>query len=751
MKHLLTIIILLITTLTHATTLTVKQDGTGNYSVIQNAVNNATVGDTILVWPGTYYENIAFIGKNITLASLMLTTGDENYKYSTIIDGNNTGSCVIFISGETDAVLFGFTLQNGSGYLDININETYGGGVFMDHSSASIYNCVIKDNKSTHFSGGVRCAEFSNLFLSGTSIFRNQSYGTGGLSIGYESIVIFDSINKCSIYNNYAGAGCDITQGNHEIPMHFVFDTFSVLLPTPYFIYSSDGFGHQSEFYTYSIDNGFFNPIDADLYVNPVTGDNNNDGITPYEPFKTIAYALSSIAIDTINKNTIHLANGYYCDSTNGERFRLNIRPFVNIIGENRDGVILDGRYLTNIASGNTEVSDYSFAKMTMKRGGIVREDGWQIGSSFVGMYQQNDNIVFDSIVFTDGWSRNPTFYPVRCNNVTIKNCEFINTIGGVALRLGSENEDSMFVYNCKFINNMPDYNNPDLTFGKALSILGEESVKVIANSLFTGNNKQTISNWLSDNLYLINCTFTENTLISNTFSSISSHDASLYMYNCISYNEGNIPLSLTYYETQDTVVMEIYNSLIEGGEESIYVQPGLTKLHYDETNIDANPLFYGGAEYPYNLSDLSPCIDAGTLDLPAWIELPEFDLAGNPRIVGETIDMGAYEWNPTVGVNEYQSIKREKEKLLSVAPNPFSTSTIISAKFPVKSHVKLEIYNNYGQRVKAFMDEVTLPGASHIIWLGDDYNNQALPTGIYHIVMFVDEKEVESLKLIKK
>ena len=156
-------------------------------------------------------------------------------------------------------------------------------------------------------------------------------------------------------------------------------------------------------------------------------------------------------------------------------------------------------------------------------------------------------------------------------------------------------------------------------------------------------------------------------------------------------------------------------------------------------------------AEQNTPLSDLSPCIDAGTLDLPAWIELPEFDLAGNPRIVGETIDMGAYEWNPTVGVNEYQSIKREKEKLLSVAPNPFSTRTTISASFPVKSHVKLEIYNNYGQRVKALMDEVTLPGASHIIWLGDDYNNQALPTGIYHIVMFVDEKEVESLKLIKK
>jgi hypothetical protein len=308
-----------------------------------------------------------------------------------------------------------------------------------------------------------------------------------------------------------------------------------------------------------------------------------------------------------------------------------------------------------------------------------------------------------------------------------------------------------MYIYNCKFIDNMPDYNNPYLTLGIALSILGEESVKVIANSLFTGNNQQTISNMLSDNLYLINCTFTENTLITNTASSISSHDASLYMYNCISYNEGNQPLSLTYYETQDTVVMEIYNSLIEGGVGSIYVQPGLTKLHYDETNIDADPLFYGGDEYPYNLSDLSPCIDAGTLELPDWINLPEFDLAGNPRIVGETIDIGAYEWNPTVGVNESQPIKKQKEKLLAAAPNPFSTQTTINVKFPAKSHVKLDVFNNSGLRVKALMDGVTLPGASHIIWFGDDNYNQLLPTGIYYVVMFVDDKDIETLKLIKK
>lgn len=734
-----------------ANTLTVKQDGTGNYTIIQDAINATVDRDTVIVWPGTYYENVDFTGKNITLTSLMLTTGDEIYKYSTIIDGNHNSSCVIFMGGETEAVLYGFTLQHGSGYRNIYIDETYGGGVYMDHSSASIYNCIIKDNKSTHFSGGVHCAEYSNLFLSGTSIFRNHSYGTGGLGVGYECVAIFDSINKCSIYNNYAGVGCDITQGNHEISMNFVFDTFSVLLPTPYFIYSSDGFGYQIENYTYSIDNAFFDPIDADVYVNPINGDNINSGLTHDDAFKTIAFALSSIAIDTINKNTIHLANGYYCDTTNDERFQLNIRPYVNIIGESRDGVVLDGRHLTNIAKGNTEVSDYSFKKMTMKRGGFVKAAGWQIGSAFAGLYQQNDNVVFNSIIFTNGWGAySGSLCPIRCNNITIKNCEFIHTKGGAALRLDGEEGDTCRVFNSKFIDNMPDYNNPEYLIGKALSTIGRSAVHIIVNSLFTGNNRNTVSNGFFDDLYLINCTFTGNTLVVNTGSSIGNHDANLSMYNCISYDEGNHPITLYFTEAQDTIQVEIYNSLIEGGKESIYIEPGPTKLIYDETNIDTDPHFYGGPEFPYNLSDLSPCIDAGTLELPDFIELPEFDLAGNQRIYGETIDMGAYEWNPTVGVDEYRPIKKEKEKLLKAVPNPFHGSTTISANFTTKSYIKIEVYNNYGQRVRVLMDGPTYPGASQIIWYSDDDNNQLLPAGVYHVVMFVDDKEVEGLKIIK-
>ena len=44
------------------------------YATIQAGIDAATNSDTVLVQPDTYFENIDYIGKNITVASLFLTT-----------------------------------------------------------------------------------------------------------------------------------------------------------------------------------------------------------------------------------------------------------------------------------------------------------------------------------------------------------------------------------------------------------------------------------------------------------------------------------------------------------------------------------------------------------------------------------------------------------------------------------------------------------------------------------------------------
>jgi hypothetical protein len=73
-----------------AITITVPQ----NQPTIQTAINSAQDGDIILVSPGTYFENINFLGKAIKVKS-------KKGASQTIIDGGSNDSVVTFTSGET--------------------------------------------------------------------------------------------------------------------------------------------------------------------------------------------------------------------------------------------------------------------------------------------------------------------------------------------------------------------------------------------------------------------------------------------------------------------------------------------------------------------------------------------------------------------------------------------------------------------------------------------------------------------------
>jgi hypothetical protein len=111
-----------------ATTLHV---GSGqSYTTIQSAIVAAGRGDTVLVEPGTYYENLDFLGKAITVTS-------SSGAALTILDGQYKGPVVQFVSGETrGAVLSGMTVRNGGNY------ESLSGGQSFQAAGGSMWRIV---------------------------------------------------------------------------------------------------------------------------------------------------------------------------------------------------------------------------------------------------------------------------------------------------------------------------------------------------------------------------------------------------------------------------------------------------------------------------------------------------------------------------------------------------------------------------------------------------------------------------------
>ena len=85
--------------------------------------------------------------------------------------------------------------------------------------------------------------------------------------------------------------------------------------------------------------------------------------------------------------------------------------------------------------------------------------------------------------------------------------------------------------------------------------------------------------------------------------------------------------------------VLFSHNSFDQSTPSGFYSQLPIT---IDPSNLDrVDPRFVDAANGDLRLLTGSPMIDAGD---PATPDLPEFDLAGNPRVVGSAVDIGAYE-----------------------------------------------------------------------------------------------------------
>ncbi len=156
------------------------------YTTIQSAIDSAVDGDTVLVSPGLYRENLHFRGKALFVTSKFLTNPDPATIRATIIDGGNplngdSGSVVVFIAtASSNPTLYGFTLKNGIGTA---VPGSYrGGGIFIgDNCSPVIEYNIIRGNNA--LVGGGIAARNSSPVISHNAIYANNADKGGGVSL----------------------------------------------------------------------------------------------------------------------------------------------------------------------------------------------------------------------------------------------------------------------------------------------------------------------------------------------------------------------------------------------------------------------------------------------------------------------------------------------------------------------------------------------------------------------------------------
>ncbi len=198
-------------------TLFVGGYGPDNYTKIQDAIDNASDGDTVFVYNGTYYENLE-ISKTLHLVG--------EVKNTTIIDGNKVDDVVLITASYVTISKFtirfsgGFVSPSWDAGIDVRANDVtifdnildsnrYGINIKEANNATIINNIIVNSSWPDHYEGcGIK---FSNAF--DNFIFNNTICDGNGPGISlYRSDK--NNFSSNSILNNNYGIICHEASNN---------------------------------------------------------------------------------------------------------------------------------------------------------------------------------------------------------------------------------------------------------------------------------------------------------------------------------------------------------------------------------------------------------------------------------------------------------------------------------------------------------------------------------------------------------
>ncbi|UCH61907.1 MAG: T9SS type A sorting domain-containing protein [Fidelibacterota bacterium] len=185
---------------TSATIIDVPADS----STIQAGINGASNGDTILVQPGTYYENIVWPDMN---GIKLISAGDTS---NTIIDGTGNGSVIHMdpstVTIDSTTEIQGFKITNGDYvykgggmfvsnaspvltrlWITGNTAGSIGGGFYISGGSPTLTEVTVTGNTATEYGGGLYIHWYSSPTLTDVTVSGNTARSSGGLYIHWYS------------------------------------------------------------------------------------------------------------------------------------------------------------------------------------------------------------------------------------------------------------------------------------------------------------------------------------------------------------------------------------------------------------------------------------------------------------------------------------------------------------------------------------------------------------------------------------
>ncbi len=752
-----------------ATTWIVKQDGSGHFTQIQAAINASAHTDSIMVYPGTYMENIDYIGKNIFIYSLEYTTGNSAYRDSTVIDGNRSDSVVKSVTATTNCGIYGFTIQNGSGensYYDVGQLLSSGGGLLIKNAECfDLSACDVSNN--TAYIGGAAYLYNSNVYMKACAIMENFASIGGGVLISWQGRVYFDQTNRSSVFNNIAGQGQDILALNTRLNLEIYLDMGTVNYHNDYYVtYSKSVISDPGSLIGIDIQRGFLTEINADLFVSP-EGSDLNDGVSPSTSLKNIFRAMQIVYADSLNPKTVHLAAGDY-SSEDGQFFPIGLKSYVtlqgagigisNLINSDYSSTIRAQRIELPVLEGLSLYHDNNPIISSPIKFGFVRRgcisdvyinsvELSKTSGIFLGSntdYYSNSSLMNVTIYGNNALRESGVFALVvdlELDGLTIDNC---SVTGGVL-----DNPSTLFYFsgnklnmkNSKIVNNFVSNNEPNII---SIGFNGEASTRelkldnvLVANNQTGGAVPVFIANFNNNPGIINNCTFANNSGANFAV----QLNGNFVVSNSIFDN--NTPAEIK--SMGSTSQLQFNNNFIRNYPASTSFE-AFNNVSFNDVVLTGDPGFCSSvADNPlsYRLSNSSICRDMGDA---TGLELPETDLAGNPRIYGTAVDLGCYEWNYPVSVDDELSPVAVQ---LRTFPNPFTEQLTLLFNTKQQGRISCEFYNVKGQKVRSLTDMHYSSGDHMLIWDGCDNGGNKLGSGIYFMRMQLDGKVVATRKMV--